>query len=105
MRGGGEDDVDGWRLNRGLIQRIEARAGNHHQIVDNRGGGNTLIGSEALVKAPPDGYTILLVTATHVINPSLFPTPYDAIKDFIDKKKDEFMKRSTETLPEEEPKG
>jgi gas vesicle protein len=29
----------------------------------------------------------------------------DAIKDFIDKKKDEFMKRSTETLPEEEPKA
>jgi tripartite-type tricarboxylate transporter receptor subunit TctC len=51
-------------------------------IVDNRGGGNTIIGSEALVKSPPDGYTILLVTATHVINPSLLTTPYDALKDF-----------------------
>jgi tripartite-type tricarboxylate transporter receptor subunit TctC len=34
-------------------------------VVDNRGGGNTIIGSEALVKAPPDGHTILLVTSTH----------------------------------------
>ena len=51
-------------------------------VVDNRGGGNTIIGSDALVKAPPDGHTILLVTSTHVINPSLLTTPYDAIKDF-----------------------
>jgi len=51
-------------------------------LVDNRGGGNTIIGSEALVKSPPDGYTILLVSSTHVINPSLLATPYDAIKDF-----------------------
>ncbi len=51
-------------------------------IVDNRPGGNTVIGSEALVKSTPDGYTILLVTTAHVINPNLFPTPYDAIKDF-----------------------
>ena len=51
-------------------------------VVDNRGGGNTIIGSEALVRAAPDGYTILQVTTTHVINPSLLATPYDAVKDF-----------------------
>ncbi len=51
-------------------------------VVDNRGGGNTIIGSEALAKSAPDGYTILQVTSTHVINPSLLATPYDAIKDF-----------------------
>jgi tripartite-type tricarboxylate transporter receptor subunit TctC len=53
-----------------------------HVVVDNRGGGNTLIGSAALVRSPADGYTILLVTSTHVINPTLLSTPYDAIKDF-----------------------
>jgi tripartite-type tricarboxylate transporter receptor subunit TctC len=51
-------------------------------VVDNRGGGNTIIGSEALVRAAPDGYTILQVTSTHVINPSLLATPYDAVRDF-----------------------
>src|SRR5215210_5093265 len=51
-------------------------------VVDNRGGGNTIIGSEAMVRAAPDGYTILQVTSTHVINPSLLATPYDAVRDF-----------------------
>lgn len=52
-------------------------------VVDNRGGGNTIIGSEAMVKATPDGYTLLHVTSTHTINPSLLKTPYDAVKDFM----------------------
>lgn len=51
-------------------------------VVDNRGGGNTIIGSQAMVRAAPDGYTILHVTTTHVINPSLLKTPYDAVADF-----------------------
>jgi tripartite-type tricarboxylate transporter receptor subunit TctC len=51
-------------------------------IVDNRGGGNTIIGSELLVRAAPDAYTWLHVTSTHVINPSLLKTPYDAVRDF-----------------------
>ncbi len=51
-------------------------------VVDNRGGGNTIIGTEAMVKAAPDGYTLLHVSSTHTINPSLLKTPYDAIKDF-----------------------
>src|SRR3954466_8455486 len=45
-------------------------------IIDNRPGGNTIIGSEALVRAPPDGYTLLLVTSTHTINASVIKTPY-----------------------------
>ena len=51
-------------------------------IVDNRPGGNTLIGTEALVRSAPDGYTILLVASTHVILSNLTTTPYDPIKDF-----------------------
>ena len=47
-----------------------------------RGGGNTTIGTEALVKSPPDGYTILSITTAHVTIPLLIPTSYDAIKDF-----------------------
>ncbi|MFH0794969.1 MAG: tripartite tricarboxylate transporter substrate binding protein [bacterium] len=52
-------------------------------IIDNRPGGNTIIGGEALVRSPPDGYTIMLTTNAHVINPNLFRNlPYDPIKDF-----------------------
>lgn len=51
-------------------------------IIDNRPGGNTIIGTEALAKSKPDGYTILLTSSIHVITPLLIPTPYDPIKDF-----------------------
>jgi len=51
-------------------------------IVDNRGGGNTIIGSEAVAKSPPDGYTLLLVNSALVIIPNLLSAPYDVIKDF-----------------------
>src|SRR5512143_1380360 len=52
-------------------------------VVDNRGGGNTIIGSEIVAKAAPSGYTILIVAAGHAINPSLYPKlPYDTARDF-----------------------
>jgi tripartite-type tricarboxylate transporter receptor subunit TctC len=51
-------------------------------IVDNRPGGNTVIGTEAMVKAPADGYTLLSILSSHVIVPNLAPTPYDVIRDF-----------------------
>lgn len=51
-------------------------------LIDNRPGGNTIIGSEALIKSPPDGYTLMLTSSAHVITPLLIPTPYDALKDF-----------------------
>jgi len=51
-------------------------------LVDNRPGGNTIIGSEAMVKSPADGYTLLSILTSHVIVPNLAPTPYDAVKDF-----------------------
>ena len=52
-------------------------------IVDNRPGGNTIIGSEALVRSPPDGYTLMVTSSAHVINPLLLPSlPYDSVKDF-----------------------
>jgi tripartite-type tricarboxylate transporter receptor subunit TctC len=50
--------------------------------VENRPGGNTIIGSEAMVRSPPDGYTLLSILTSHVIVPNLAPTPYDAVKDF-----------------------
>jgi tripartite-type tricarboxylate transporter receptor subunit TctC len=52
-------------------------------LVDNRPGANTIIGTEALAKSAPDGYTVLLTASTHVINSVLMQSlPYDSFKDF-----------------------
>jgi tripartite-type tricarboxylate transporter receptor subunit TctC len=52
-------------------------------IVDNRPGGNTIIGTEALARATPDGYTLIMTTNSHVIIPHLHAKlPFDPIKDF-----------------------
>ena len=52
-------------------------------IVDNRGGAFTNIGTELVARSAPDGYTVLIATTPHAINPSLFPKlPFDPINDF-----------------------
>ncbi len=51
-------------------------------VVDNRGGGGTIIGTEMTVNAPPDGYTIMLANIALALNPGLHAKlPYDATKD------------------------
>ncbi len=55
----------------------------HPILVDNRPGGNAVIGAEAMVRSAPDGYTVLLMTSAHIIRPLLTPVlPFDTIKDF-----------------------
>lgn len=52
-------------------------------IVDNRAGAGGAIGSEIVAKSAPDGYTLLMVSASHVINPSMVKKlPYDTVKAF-----------------------
>ena len=51
-------------------------------LVDNRPGGNTIIGTDAVAKSAPDGHTILLTATSHVTYPLLVTTPFDAIRDF-----------------------
>jgi tripartite-type tricarboxylate transporter receptor subunit TctC len=52
-------------------------------IVDNKPGAGTLIGSDAVAKSAPDGYTVLVSTFAHAVNPSLMPKlPYDTQKAF-----------------------
>jgi tripartite-type tricarboxylate transporter receptor subunit TctC len=53
-------------------------------LVDNKPGANTIIGTEFVAKAKPDGYTIVLATNGHTSNPSLYrKLPYDSDKDFV----------------------
>jgi tripartite-type tricarboxylate transporter receptor subunit TctC len=52
-------------------------------IVENRPGAGGMIGTGAVAAAPPDGYTLLLVSSTFTINPAIRKTmPFDTIKDF-----------------------
>jgi tripartite-type tricarboxylate transporter receptor subunit TctC len=51
-------------------------------VIDNRGGGAQVIASELTARAPGDGYTVLLASTTHAINPALRKLPYDALADF-----------------------
>jgi tripartite-type tricarboxylate transporter receptor subunit TctC len=75
---GGGTDI----LARMLAQKLSEALGVQF-IVDNRGGAGGTIGTDILAKSPPDGYTIGLVSASHAINPGLYPKlPYDTLRDF-----------------------
>jgi tripartite-type tricarboxylate transporter receptor subunit TctC len=51
-------------------------------IVDNRGGGNTIIGTEALARSAPDGYTLIHTNTSLVVVPQMIHTSYDPVRDF-----------------------
>ena len=75
---GGANDA----VSRILAPKLAEQLG-QNVVVDNRGGGNTIIGSELVAKAVPDGHTLLIIAAGHTINPSLYPRlPYDTRRDF-----------------------
>jgi tripartite-type tricarboxylate transporter receptor subunit TctC len=75
--GGGTDIVGrllGQKLHESLGQPV---------VIDNRGGAGGTLGTAAAAKSAPDGYTLLLVPTSHVINPSIYAKlPYDTISDF-----------------------
>ncbi len=55
----------------------------HQVVIDNRGGANSIVGSEVAARAAPDGYTLVLPSAGFTINVTLYPKlPFDAIRDF-----------------------
>lgn len=75
---GGGTDV----LTRVIAQKLGA-AWNVPVLVENRAGASGLIGTEAVARSAPDGYTMLMAINSHAINASLFAKlPYDPISDF-----------------------
>ena len=76
---GGGTDILGRMVAEGLSRQFGQAV-----IVDNRGGGAGMIGTEVVAKAPADGYTLLMAYAgVLTVNPALFKVmPYDPIKDF-----------------------
>ena len=52
-------------------------------VVDNRPGANSIIGTDIVAKAPPDGYTLLMAFAAHITTPAMSPKlPFDTVQDF-----------------------
>ena len=51
-------------------------------FVDNRGGAGGVLGTEAAANAAPDGYTLLVISIAHAVNPALYKLNYDPIKSF-----------------------
>ncbi|HWI15915.1 MAG TPA: tripartite tricarboxylate transporter substrate binding protein [Burkholderiales bacterium] len=75
---GGSNDI----VARALSPRLTQTWG-QPVIVDNRPGGNTVIGTELVAKAAADGYTLLITPPSFTINPGLSAKlPYDALRDF-----------------------
>lgn len=74
---GGVNDVIGR-----LVGQKLAEAFGHPVLLDNRPGGNTVIGTGTVAKAAPDGYTLLQVSGSYLLTALLLPTPYDAVADF-----------------------
>ena len=76
---GGSNDV----VARIVFQKLSEMLGQQF-IIDNRGGAAGTIGSEVVAKSPPDGYTIMVQSATHIANAHLYKNlPYDTLGDFI----------------------
>ena len=75
---GGNTDI----MARAITQELSKGLG-QPVVIDNRGGAATVIGSDLLAKAAPDGYTLILSTSSHAINVSLYrKLPFDAVADF-----------------------
>jgi len=75
---GGSNDVVGRIIATGLGERLGKQV-----IVDNRGGAGGVIGTEVAANSAPDGYTLLVISLAHAVNPGLYKLKYDPIKSFV----------------------
>ena len=70
-------------LARLMGQRLQEKW-NAQPIVEARPGAGGIVATEIAAKAPPDGYTFVIVTVGHAVNPSLYSKlPYDTMRDFV----------------------
>jgi tripartite-type tricarboxylate transporter receptor subunit TctC len=73
--GGGSDFIA-----RFIAQRLSASLGQQF-VVENRAGAGGMIGAEQGVRAAPDGYTLVLISNSYTVNPSLYKIKYDPVAD------------------------
>lgn len=75
---GGGTDLIARQLAKGLTEELGQTV-----VVENRPGGSTIIGTENVAKSPPDGYTLLMSTFAHAVNPAIHKKlPYDTDRAF-----------------------
>jgi tripartite-type tricarboxylate transporter receptor subunit TctC len=74
--GGGTDNLAR------IVEPLVSRALGQPIVIENRPGGGSVIGMDAVAKAAPDGYTLVMTDTSIAVNPSLKPLPYDTLKDF-----------------------
>jgi tripartite-type tricarboxylate transporter receptor subunit TctC len=73
--------VDG--VARILVQKLNETVGQHFIVENRAGGASGTVGANAVAKAAPDGYTLMVSASVHVINPFLYKNvPYDVVSDF-----------------------
>ena len=66
-----------------LGQRLSVSMGQQF-IIENKAGAGSTIGTDFVAKAAPDGYTLVMISTTHVISPWIYKSmPYDPIKGFV----------------------
>ncbi len=64
-----------------FAQHLSERLGKQF-VVENRTGAGGVVGSELVANAPKDGYTLLIASIAHAVNPSLYKLPYDSLNAF-----------------------
>jgi tripartite-type tricarboxylate transporter receptor subunit TctC len=74
---GGSNDVVGRVIATQLSETLGKQV-----VVDNRAGAGGVIGTEVAANSPPDGYTLLVISIAHGVNPWLYKLSYDPIKSF-----------------------
>ena len=76
---GGFSDV----VARILGQRLSIAMGQQF-VIENKAGAGSIIGTDFVAKSAPDGYTLVLISSNHVINPWIYKSiPYDPLKNFV----------------------
>ena len=75
---GGSNDVVGRMIATQLSEKLGKQV-----VVDNRAGAGGTIGTELAANAAPDGYTLVIISIAHAVNPHLYKLNYDPMKSFV----------------------
>ncbi len=74
---GGSNDIVGRLVGAGLGDRLGKQI-----VIDNRAGGNSIIGTDIVAKSQPDGYNLIMISTSFTTNPIIHKLPYEPLKSF-----------------------